>query len=304
MTDGSGGYSGGYSGAPSGAFTLPPIRRARDYHLYTRDGRLTDLWQYGGAALLGHTPPGLLRELKNTASRGLLTPLPSLGNRFARALSRLFPRRDFRCYADETGLRRALREGGIAGWDAPFPDPAREDVPGELSLWRPFLQNGETQHAPGAEALAVPDIPVLIPILPLPWTRLSVLALEASVGSRLPPSDTLSPAVLNAAARSVHDLINSVQDRIGTFPKINRALREGPWRRRGIYFFHRDIRDGAAWKTLFRHFLDRGFLLPPDWKEPAILPALLSPGEEAALAALLRPLVIRPLIADNKRIDI
>jgi hypothetical protein len=280
MTDGCGVHSGVFA-------LIPPIRRARDYHLYTRDGRLTDLWQYGGAALLGHTPPGLLRELKNTASRGLLAPLPSLKNRLTQALSRLFPRRDFRCYADEAGLRRALREGGIAGWDAPFPDPAREDAPAELSLWRPFLQATAERNYPGPEALAVPDIPVLIPVLPLPWTRLPVLALEASAGGRFPPSDILSPGILNAAARSIHDLIASVQDRTGTFPKINRALAEGPWRRRGIYFFPREIRDEEDWETLFRRFLDRGFLLPPDRREPAILPAFLSPGEEAALAALL-----------------
>jgi glutamate-1-semialdehyde aminotransferase len=56
---------------------IPPINRARDYRLYTQDGRrLVDLWQYGGRAVLGHNPPGVLRELKNSAERGLFVPLP------------------------------------------------------------------------------------------------------------------------------------------------------------------------------------------------------------------------------------
>ncbi|MDR3145398.1 MAG: hypothetical protein LBU21_03905, partial [Treponema sp.] len=56
---------------------LPRIRRARDFRLYTEDGkRLVDLWQDGGRALLGHTPPALFREIKNTAARGLAAPLP------------------------------------------------------------------------------------------------------------------------------------------------------------------------------------------------------------------------------------
>jgi hypothetical protein len=145
----------------------------------------------------------------------------------------------------------------------------------------------ETRNSPGPEVLVVPDIPILIPVLPLPWMRIPVLVLQTSINRRFPPSDMLSPVTLNAAARSIHDLIASVPDRVWLFPNINRALRGSPWRRRGIYFSHEALSDGEMWRKLFLHFLDRGFLLPPDRKTPAILPALLSPGEEASLAALL-----------------
>ena len=80
---------------------IPAVLRARDFRLYTDGGkRLVDLWQNGGAAILGHTPPSLLRELKNTASRGLYAPFPHfLEGRFLKALSSIFPGRDFRLYA-------------------------------------------------------------------------------------------------------------------------------------------------------------------------------------------------------------
>ena len=56
---------------------VPAVLRARNFRLYTAGGRrLVDLWLNGGAAVLGHTPPALLRELKNTASRGLYAPFP------------------------------------------------------------------------------------------------------------------------------------------------------------------------------------------------------------------------------------
>ncbi|MDR1129249.1 MAG: hypothetical protein LBL20_08050, partial [Treponema sp.] len=72
---------------------IPAISRARDFRLYTPDGRrLVDLWQYGGRAILGHTPPSVLREMKNTAERGLFAPLPGpQERRFLKALSALLP---------------------------------------------------------------------------------------------------------------------------------------------------------------------------------------------------------------------
>lgn len=57
---------------------LPRVRRARGYRLYTAGGRrLLDLYLDRGAALLGHRPELLGRELKNVAGRGLIGNLPS-----------------------------------------------------------------------------------------------------------------------------------------------------------------------------------------------------------------------------------
>jgi hypothetical protein len=273
---------------------LPRIRRARDFRLYTEGGgRLVDLWQDGGRALLGHTPPALFREIKNTAARGLAAPLPGFGEaRLLAALARLLPGRDFRLYAGEGSLRRALAAAGYPP-DMPFPDPAlsppetAEEGRG-ISLWRPFLDDPAGKA--GGKAAVFPDLPLLVPVLPLPWPGApQVLAIAKAGGGIFPPSDLLSSVILAAAARSIYDLAAASPERGAVpFPRIRKALSPDFWRRRGIYFSPARSRTGEEHAALFCRFLEAGFLAPPDPCLPLILPAVLSPGEEAKLAALLR----------------
>jgi hypothetical protein len=267
---------------------IPAIRRARDFRLYTAGGkRLLDLWLAGGLAVLGHTPPALLRELKNTAARGLFAPFPGPEDRrLVKALSLLFPGRVCRVYDGEAALCRALEQAGLFPADYP-PDPAfgPPPPPPALSLWRPFIS--------GASPLDVPeDIPVLIPLLPLPWPGApQIAAILPGQADRFPPSQRLSPVILAAACRAVYDLIAAAGKRPirdGAFPKIDAALSRSNWRRRGVYLTRTDPPGGAAQAARFRRFLEAGFLLPPDPRLPLILPATLSPGEESHLAALLR----------------
>jgi hypothetical protein len=255
---------------------LPPVVRARDFRLYTRDGRrLVDLWQNNGAAILGHTPAGMLRALKNAAERGLYAPLPhSQEGRFFKALSALLPGMSFRLYHGDTAFLQALA-GEV------LPDPALEEAlppPPAPLLWRPFLD-------------LPPDRP-LVPVLPLPWPgELRVLALPpapAETAPGLPASQLISPVILAAATRSVYDLIaaQAVRGR-QRYPRIEEALTEKKWLRRGIYLRRSAAMDDEACAALFQRFLERGFLLPPVRTHPLILPGILSPGEEAKLADLL-----------------
>jgi hypothetical protein len=274
-----------------------PVLRARDFRLYTRGGgRLVDLWQYGGAAILGHTPAGVLRALKNTAERGLFVPFPHpLENRFLKALSRLFPDRVFRFYADTLSLRRALACSGFPGaGEEPFFDPAlsREPSPSggpspgrTLSLWRPFLTGPKEAAPEDSSGLA----PLLVPVLPWPAAP-RVLALEPALEKSysFPPSDPVSPVFLAAALRAVYDLIAAGPERGEMrFRIIKKALVQSKWRRRGIYLSLAEAPDGDAYAGLFRRFLEQGFLLPPARDQPLILPGCLSPGEEVKLARLL-----------------
>jgi hypothetical protein len=266
---------------------MPPVLRARDFRLYTQGGgRLVDLWQDGGRAVLGHTPRLVLRDLKNSAERGLFAgfPHPQEG-RFLKALSRLLPGRSFRIYADGASLDRALE---TAGFPCPkagtYPDPA---FPGSAtgsgpSLWRPFLK-----ASPGPAAPPVREAPVLVPVLPWPLPP-RVAAFDPGLEDRFSPSDIISPVLLAAATRGVYDLIAAGNRRRRVYPKINQVLygRESRgWHCRGIYLSLPDT--GACWETLFRRFLEGGFLIPPSPGEPLILPGILSPGEEAKLASLL-----------------
>ncbi|MDR0400913.1 MAG: hypothetical protein LBH51_08220 [Treponema sp.] len=307
---------------------LPVVLRARGFRLYTQGGgRLVDLWQAGGRAVLGHNPAGVLRDLKNYANRGLFAPLPhSLERRLAKGLARLLPGRVFRFYPDQPSLCSAL---GTAGFSrGPFPDPAfigAKPEPAENSfpgpsrtgpvpaakpaarrgpeLWRPFLE----------DAVNPPDfrtLPILVPLLPwplAPW----VLALDPALESRFPPPAPIPPVLLAAAARALYDLIAAgPQGGRPVYPRINQAVYRNspgaakPWRRRGIYLICHPLQSQAGggdpspvlpapaespgWESLFLRFLEGGFLIPPDPGEPLILPVVLSPGEEAKLAALLR----------------
>jgi hypothetical protein len=261
--------------------TLPQIRRARGFRLYTEDGRrLTDLWQSGGQAVLGHTPVGILRELKNAASRGLFAPLPSCyESRLLKALTRLFPGKAIRLYAGDSSLRRAL---ALAGYDAaaPFLDPAFPAPPPQEKplplLWRPFLEAGPFETAP-----------LLVPALPLPLAGVpQTLVLDKNQEAAFPPSgqDYISPAILAATTRSLWDLIAALPERnVRKFPRLRAALKQSPWTRRGIYLTLAGSPPGV-YAALFRRFLANGFLLPPSPRSPLILPGEMSPGEEAALA--------------------
>ena len=275
---------------------LPMVLRARDFHLYLDNGRrLTDLWLAGGKAVLGHKPPMVLGELKNAAERGLFAPLPHpIERRFLKALGELFPGKVFRLYADQSFLRRALVEAGIPLPDTGFLyDPAfpvgntdgNTDTGGlssadgasgkKVSLWRPFM---------GSEK----EAPVLLPVLPCPLGP-ELLVLEKSLDASFPAGEIIPPVLLAPATRALYDLLAALKDkgRAGrVYPKVEKATKSGPWRRRGIYLTIE--MDKAKYTLLFKRFLEGGFLIPPSPVEPIILPAAMSGGEEAKLAELLR----------------
>jgi hypothetical protein len=270
-----GGREAAFAGAGDSLLRLlPPVLRARDFHLYTQGrgegGRLVDLWQGGGAAILGHRPSAVLREFKNAASRGLWSALPHpLEKRLFKALGRLFPGRSFRVYAPGTSLPE-FREGDFA-------------------LWRPFLDEAVPLPPPGA-------IPVLCPLIPglgRVHGRITgplILAVDPlfEKAHPLPPSALIAPALSAALARGIYDLIAAGPERGKCpFPKIRAVLPQSPWERRGIYLSPRETPEPGAWEGVFRRFLAGGFLVPPDPEDPLILPGFLSPGEEAKLAGLL-----------------
>jgi len=258
---------------------IPQVLRARGFRLYLANKqRLVDLWQNGGAAVLGHTPPNLLRELKNTASRGLYAPFPHFTEgRFIKALSKLLPGRSFRLYAAPPQELSALYETG------------------EAKLWRPYTD-------PVNPFAADESAPLLIPVIPgiHTWQNglpigLYVIAAQTTSNaaekllSQLPPGDALSPVLLAVAARGIHDLLAAPERGKPHFPKITKVLKtnECRWQRNGIYLTLKNAPSPSEWETLFNKFLKAGFLLPPDPTQPLILPGELSDGEEAKLAAAL-----------------
>jgi hypothetical protein len=282
--------------------TLPPVLRARDFYLYTpgrrkAGGRLVDLWQNGGGAILGHKPPAVLRDFKNAASRGLLSPLPHpLEQRLFKALGRIFPRRVFRIYAAGTSPAAVWEAAGLpppgpTADPAVFPWPPSVDLtrPGDLSFWRPFLDEAAPLAAPEGPPALIPLIPGLGRIC----GRLDgplILALHPALAQKhpFPPPNLIPPALLAVLIRGLYDLIAAGPERGACpFPKLRAAIDRGPWKRRGLYLSRGEVPEPAAWAETFFRFLAAGFLIPPSPEEPLILPGVLSPGEEAKLTALL-----------------
>ena len=253
---------------------LPRVLRARDFHLYLENGkRLTDLWLTGGRAILGHKPPRVLGELKNAAERGLFSPLPHpMERRFLKALSELFPGKAFRLYADSGSLRRAL-EGAAEK---------------KVSLWRPFAEQLMiSRSSDGISDDNQQETRVLIPVLPWPLGP-EALVLEKDMDASFPAGEIIPPVLLAPATRALYDLLAVIKDgsRDGrVYRKIEKALKDSPWRRRGIYLTTE--MDKEKYSDLFKRFLEGGFLIPPSPTEPLILPASMSDGEEAKLAELL-----------------
>jgi len=262
---------------------VPQVLRAKGFRLYTDGGqRLVDLWLNGGAAVLGHTPANMLRELKNTANRGLYAPYPHFTeSRFLKALSKLFPNSKFRLYA------------------APPPELITLFKNGTAKFWRPFAQSIPN----GAENEKKSSL--LIPVLSgiqtwregLPLGLCVVVYNEADdangkseiekLFSQLPTGDILSPILFAIATRGVHDLITSSEKRKPLLTKVTESLQNSQWKQNGIYLTLKEEITSKEWESLFDKFLKAGFLLPPIQCHPLILPADLSAGEEAKLIAVL-----------------
>ncbi|GAB6391712.1 MAG: hypothetical protein MdMp014T_1085 [Treponematales bacterium] len=262
---------------------LPRALRARDFFLYLEDGRrLTDLWLCGGRAALGHKNGRVVRDLKNAAERGLFAPLPHpFERRFLRALALLLPGRRFRVYGPGAEAGHVLAAAGLDG--AEIRDPALGEAAGAgAALWRPFLD----EAAPDWDA-----IPALVPALPEP-AGLCVLALtpECEAARPFPPSDIVPPAFLAPAAGAASALLAAMKTPRRPPGRVEKALRRPGclWKRRGVYLSLKAPPDGAGgWAAVFAAFLQAGFLIPPSPTEPLILPAALSGGLQAKLAALL-----------------
>ena len=215
------------------------VLRARGFRLYTEGSRsfprrLIDLWLNGGAAVLGHTPPNVLREIKNTASRGLYAPFAHFTEaRYLKALSKLFPGRSFRLYA------------------APPPELASLLDTGEVKLWRPFARETfvAVQRLQDARETFVamqrlqdtkPENPfavnenenIFIPVLPgiqtwrgnLPFGLCVIAAGSEDLLTQFPSGDSLSPILLSAAARGVHDILAAPDRGKPALPRTFRVL--------------------------------------------------------------------------------
>ena len=266
---------------------LPAVRRARDFHLYTADGRrLLDLYLDGGAALFGHRPARLGRELKNVLERGLAGNLPSVhGARLLRALRRLLPgHRWFGIAASADAAWRMLR-GRVPGLPAgpehaadPLRDRGWREAP--VAWWRPLCEQqplGGAWLEQGPAAL-LHRLPFRIGAGPV---TVSTRAPDAG-GAGQPDAGSVSPLLLSGAAAALGHLARGAPQRLAA--AAHWPIDLGAWRRDGIYLVANYPR--ARHAGVFAAFLDAGVLLNPHHPGPNVLPASASPGEWRLLRRL------------------
>jgi hypothetical protein len=262
---------------------LPVIRRARGYRLYDYRGkRYLDLYQQGGAGLLGHRAGNLNNLLKDLLSRGLAGDLPSIyQKRLEKALLARFPGyREVRIAASfaqalELGSRclgRTLSAEDI--WD-PLTSPAAGAAATEAACWRPLL--------PGADAQAE-QAEVLFPLLPFSLGGApACVCFKRPLPASFPVSSPLSPLILAGALRALNDL-----KRYAPAPWFRPDLLSDAsgWTQQGVYLLSKSPREEYA--TIFLRFLEAGLLLSPCWPGPSILPAEASMGEVKRMLELFK----------------
>ncbi len=254
-------------------YKMPIIVRARGYRLYDLYGkRYLDLFQNNGRAVLGHRPDGLLKSLKSTVARGLVSEYPSVyDGRLEKIMRLMFPDYDvFRVYRNRDRAYGAVSQAleTMVGSRDIF-DPAMEDPDASMrvSLWRPFLP----------ETGFTPDI--LLPVLPFPgsFAPEAVCIKTRKLAAAMPPSDMVSPFLTDALVKTVTQLIRVTRGGGRKSSEFQRLMDVFEWKRRGPYV--NTGLDSVAYSELCKKALSEGILLPPGEHLPVILPREFSTGE-------------------------
>lgn len=269
---------------------MPRIVRARFHYLYDHRGRrYIDLAASGGRAILGARPEGLSRELKNVLARGLLQSYPSVyARRLKNQTAGLIPTHgDIRILAGPERIPPALALAGAAAGG--LLDPALEELtPDCAALWRPFCPADWNKAA------------VLVPVLPFPGDFAPALLCFRTGAGAAGPKDKLKdePAaalLLAGLARAAALLAAALAETAGPASAGKTPGGKKPpvwgdfdglgWPRKGPYL--RFPRVEGEYPDFFRRGLQAGYILPPDPREPVIIPGELSPGEAAGLKKFL-----------------
>lgn len=223
--------------------------RTRDFHVYRLgQPRLLDLWRGNGRAWAGHRPGKPGPELRNLLARAGALPLPGPWEK------RLF-----------TTVRKAF-----PAWPHITILADRHVVETEISpLWAdPAL--GQT----GAFALLRPGLP------PIPGAVQRLVNSDGGLGPEillsttpLGDSELCSPLAYKAAAQGLGEWIKFLRE-----DEDRWEVWETPgWVRRGPYLVPQT--GVPSWEKVFKHFLERNILLPPNASGPVLLPLVWSERE-------------------------
>ena len=241
----------------------PAVKRARDFKLYTYDGRvLLDLYRENGRAFSGHKSGKLVLTLKNAAEQGVFCSYPSVyGGRLQKALRTLFPAFPYSAvFSGESAAMQAA--DALFDKKTALCDPVRGES-GSFERWRPTLPVSSK-----AQTLFV--------ILPAGGFSRAV-----ALCSRTPLSagETLSAVETAVLTRAVYDWIALSEKIADEAPKIAAPA----WKRNGFYLLY----GGSDYDKMRTEALNRGVLLPPTAVEAAVLPLTATKGDWGKITEVL-----------------
>jgi len=287
------------------------VRRAHEYHLYTAKGtRLLDLYQEGGSAILGWRSGKSKLVFKSMLDRGLTGSFPcEAEDELVRVIQDVLPQySEIRWYASPEKARRSCAAfldlwSEIPLIESPLlhPEASCDIGPGGdsslsaakglqgVQLWRPWLDEAFYAMSDRVDSTFLHSVPETLDTMvlssPLPFaggTTVAVFAPRSNEAlARIPPSDSVAPAVLSALARSFHDLSAAIFARTESDWTIYDEFVGQWWDRRGPYLVSK-LRP-SRYTQFFNDCLDQGILISPDYHVPSIVPFVADIGEFKAL---------------------
>lgn len=238
-------------------FVIPTIKRAREFKLYTYDGKvLLDLYRENGRGFCGYKFGKLVFTLKNLAEQGVFAAYPSVyENRLKKALLSAFPQ--FSEVAFFANLKEASNALGRLSTETHFSDPILEPTTKALR-WRPTLP---------IESKA--DFLLVTP----PDSGFSTVEIILS-NSPLSTNLKLSPVEAGVLTRVFYDWIALSQKGLGEAPSLDLPA----WEQKGFYMRYK----GEDYQQQWKKALTEGVLLSPPGVENspvALLPLSATKGE-------------------------
>lgn len=229
---------------------IPQVKRAREFKLYTYDGRiLLDLYRGDGRAFSGHKPGKTVFTLKNLAEQGVFCDYPSVyGGRLQKALRSLFPEFPHTAvFASEASALNFLPQMPA--------DPARGES-GSFVLWRPGLPVPSEARQ------------LLVRIPAGGFSRAVAVCGRETLSAA---GETLSAVEAGVLTRAVYDWIALAENGLPTVPEIETV----DFVRRGYYLEYK----GPDYRECRFRAAEAGILLPPAAEVPAVLPLSATKGE-------------------------
>lgn len=212
------------------------IKRCRNCYMYTTKGRrLIDMYQEGGRAILGWSFGKAKLTFKNLLDRSLTGSFESAYTcGLAKAVLSLVPHFSSVCVCSKNSL------------------------PKDLPLWRPWQ-----------ESFVSTDIAEVL--IPFPWAGDYALVVYTENYKGIIPESLVIPPVLSCAiARSFYDLAQELKNRSEEDFSLYDDILSLYFRREGPYLY--PLVSSDNYKDFFKHCLQQGLLISPDYAIPSVVP--------------------------------